>query len=260
MKIEATNIAQYDSLAVLEQQAVLERIQGMDDELSGVLRGLNVKGNGAGTLRASSIPYYMRCPHLGYLDLVCAPLQEHIPAKLRWIFDVGTAVHELVQEKYFPLLRDRGPEEWTVFENELAVWCEELLMSGHSDSMWVVEDHTRTIKFGVEIKTINDNGFTQVKRSNKPKVEHRQQGLFYQWMLDLPVMLYYYVNKNTQARLSIAHPFDSNYWESEVKPVLVSIVEAARAGESPGKKTGYHCRECKYNPLSCKPGKHTRKL
>ena len=267
--IPVSTISEFDVLPIDEQQKVLQHLAQMDNAMSLALEAQCEETVSPGSLRASSLHYYLRCPHRAFLDMLCVAKKDVIPAKLRWIFDFGTMIHELMQEglnnedrthplyAYLDLMTGDG--EWLVErQDEPEVWYEPLLMSGHSDSCMVVRHSVYKLRAGLEIKSINDAGFKQRERMKVPKPEHVDQGLFYQKTLDLPVMNFFYVNKNTAERLVIPYPFDQKRWD-EIEKQVGEIVAAAAEQESLGMVTGRHCRECPFNPLSCQPGKYTRK-
>ena len=273
--IDASTIEEFDCLPVTEQKRIINHLATMAKEIDGALDGLNEVKYGQGQMRASSISYYMKCGFRGFLDLTGAKAFGNFDAKGRKAVNNGTKIHELLQEgihseertseseAYLNLITGKG--RWLVERvDEPVLWSEELRTSGHADSAMVVRHPEWNLRACLEIKSANDNNYKTVVRSHKPLSYHIPQGLFYQWVLDLPVMIYFYWNKNNGDTKSIAMPFDSKKWD-EVYACLKFILDRTIAwskdeGSPPEKNVGFHCRDCPFNPFSCKPGKYVRKL
>lgn len=93
-----------------------------------------------------------------------------IDARTRRIFDNGTKTHERLQE----YLTKQG----MLLMDEIPVLNEYYNIQGHTDGLLSL---SRLEKAVLEIKSINSNGFTQLKDA---KDEHKQQGLSYVYCIE----------------------------------------------------------------------------
>lgn len=93
-----------------------------------------------------------------------------IDARTRRIFDNGTKTHERLQA----YLAEQG----MLLMDEIPVLNEYYNIQGHTDGLLSVSKVEKAI---LEIKSINSNGFTQLKDA---KEEHKQQGLSYVYCVE----------------------------------------------------------------------------
>ena len=93
-----------------------------------------------------------------------------VDARTRRIFDNGTKTHERLQQ----YLAEQG----MLLMDEIPVLNEYYNIQGHTDGLIAVSKVEKAI---LEIKSINSNGFTQLKTA---KDEHVQQGLSYVYCVE----------------------------------------------------------------------------
>lgn len=93
-----------------------------------------------------------------------------VDARTRRIFDNGTKTHERLQE----YLTEQG----MLLMDEIPVLNEAYKIQGHTDGLLAISKVEKAV---LEIKSINSNGFTQLKDA---KEEHRQQGLSYVYCIE----------------------------------------------------------------------------
>ncbi len=62
-----------------------------------------------------------------------------------------------------------------------------------------------------EYKSINDNGYTNLK---SPKVDHKWQASIYSRVFDVPIVVYLYINKDSNKLVDFPVPFDFELWTS----------------------------------------------
>lgn len=93
-----------------------------------------------------------------------------IDARTRRIFDNGTKTHERLQQ----YLTEQG----MLLMDEIPVLNEYYNIQGHTDGLLAVSKVEKAV---LEIKSINSNGFTQLKDA---KEEHKQQGLSYVYCIE----------------------------------------------------------------------------
>lgn len=75
---------------------------------------------------------------------------------------------------------------------------------------------TVAIRIIHEYKSINDNGYTQLK---SPKPDHKWQASIYSRVFDVPVVVYLYVNKDNNKLADFPVPFDFQLWDTIEKKI-----------------------------------------
>lgn len=154
------------------------------------------------------------------------------------IFETGTYIHVLLQN----LCKRAG----CLVKREVAIQNEVLGILGHADGIIRIGGR----KYLLEIKTINDRGFTmttEVQPAHKKQIHAYMRALG----LDAAVVLYY--NKNTQNMKEFVVPYDEAYYRKEVRGRIRHFNRAvehhflpAREGEIP---TKYPCMFCGFSRL-----------
>lgn len=202
------------------------------------LWSLNAKESGrkTGVLHPSSLSV-SRCERALAYELRGEKPVENVNPKLRRIFDIGHSYHEIIQLAL----------QWALpnFHPEVRGKYKDLYIEGSTDGVI-----NGTPREGIEIKTINNNGFTKL---TKPKPEHEEQATIYGIMLDLEAIHYIYVNKDNGDIVVFKKPVDRNVWHGTAAKAT-NIVKKVEAGELPPQLEGkdYVCRECKFSWI-CRP-------
>lgn len=149
---------------------------------------------------------------------------EYIDPRLRRIFDNGSAWHKVMQGYGY-----RGAWGENNYQDEVPIDPDELNEAGEIINPTaerygvkgavdaVVDPYiinvanlgNIAIRVMHEYKTINSNGF---KNLTKPKTDHKWQATVYSKMLDIPVTVYVYTNKDTQQDVDFPVPFDVHLW------------------------------------------------
>ena len=159
------------------------------------------------------------------------------------IFDVGTAVHDMLQK-----FGQMGA--WGIhYVPEAVVEDKDLMIVGHADAdnILVIDDIAGAPIFEVgvvhEYKTINNEGFKGLR--GKPKPQHKQQATVYSRCLNRPVVVYLYVNKDNSNIADFPLPFDPATWEALRQ--RAEVVRNAVLTQIPPQGTvGWHCQNCGY--------------
>lgn len=128
-----------------------------------------------GYLHPSSAAYCLNKQIFEFLGI-----ETQISPELEKIFAIGHMVHDKVQTAW----RNAG----ILYSTEQILQLPEYYISGHADGIGVWNGQ----KFVLEIKSINSNGF----KGNLPKREHIEQVQIYMWVLELPVSVILYINKD----------------------------------------------------------------
>lgn len=123
-------------------------------------------------------------------------------------------------------------------------------ISGHTDGIVQVNTPEGVVRFGLEIKTINDAGY---KKTNSPHGHHITQATVYQACFDLPVFLFLYYNKNDSTMSEFVHIYDHKRWEA-IQKRLNAVRSSAMTNEAPDRETSWQCATCRWKGV-CKPPK-----
>lgn len=190
--------------------------------------------------------------------------EEYIPARLRRIFDFGHAWHDTIQ-KYgcrgaFGKKKDYLPEVRIDPDNGMCARAEVLWIKGAVDAVltsYIIEVAgigKVSIRVIHEYKTINSRGYGML---NKPKTDHKWQATIYSYVLDVPIVVYLYLNKDNQQIADFPIPFSHQLWET-IEEKIEKAQHYVEAGyPPPWEETAAvlqptECKECPYLK-SCQP-------
>ena len=201
--------------------------------------------------------YHIGCGRQLYYDYTGAPSEGAWEPRMRKLLDTGSAIHAQLQA-YLEIIasKSEGTETFTPEadinpdKNPIA---QQMDLSGHTDGVYQVTLTPDKVRFGIEIKTINDDGY---KKTSGPHQEHITQGTIYQKCLDLPLMVFLYYNKNDSSVAEFVQIFDERRWEAIVAKVNM-VRECAFKEVMPEQESGWHCSNCKYKGI-CKPPRRGR--
>lgn len=162
--------------------------------------------------------------------------REFIEPKLRRIFDTGHVYHDLIQST----LRNNI----SGFIPEVKAKDKKLKISGHCDGVI-----NQTKRVGVEIKSINFNGFNDLK---KAKPEHEAQATIYGVTLELEEVHYIYACKETGNTKVFPTQINRAAWHKMARRAE-NILSCVNEGMLPPQiNKDYICKACKYAWI-CKP-------
>lgn len=199
----------------------------------------------------------MGCARALFYSYTNAPAEGSWTPRNRRILDTGTAIHSQLQMYLMEAAKRRKKTE--TFEKEAGISPETnpvadvLDISGHTDGIYTITLPHLEVRFGIEIKSINDTGFKATKSVHQ---EHAVQGTIYQACLDLPVMLFLYYNKNDSNMAEFIQVFDPSIWE-EIKSKVNEVRECMYKNVLPLQEVGFGCKTCKYKAI-CKPPQRAR--
>lgn len=201
--------------------------------------------------------YTMGCARLLYYDLVGEESEGAWEPRMRALLDTGSAVHAQLQA-YLEVVARRSDKTET-FTPEAVVdpdnndVADAMDLSGHTDGIYTVTVPGLSLRFGIELKTIND---ARYKKTSSPHPEHITQGTIYQKCLNLPVMMFVYYNKNDSSMAEYPQVFDTALWNAIVAK-LDHVRDHAFRSEPPERESGWHCVNCKYRKV-CAPPRRTK--
>lgn len=201
------------------------------------------------------------CSRALYYGYIGAPFQSTIAPGLKMIFDHGHAIHHQIQGYLKDWYGDR-------FREEVAVRSDHPIV-GNCDGVVKLKPK---VAFGIEIKSINQKGYSTVCTSG-PKPDHKVQANVYAACLKLPNMEILYYNKNDKveeekktaikdpdivptvsyrlALRSFRVPFDRTLW-SVTKNKMEMVKSCAKKGSPPAREESWVCLNCKYQKI-CGP-------
>lgn len=184
--------------------------------------------------------------------------EEYIPARLRRIFDFGHAWHETIQgygcRGAFGKKKEYLPEVRIDPDNGMCPQAEVLWIKGAVDAVltsYLVEVPGLgkvSIRVIHEYKTINSRGYGML---TKPKTDHKWQATIYSYVLDIPVVVYLYLNKDNQQHTGFPTPFSYPLWET-IEEKIEKVQHYVEAGHHPpweetsAVQKPTECRECPY--------------
>lgn len=198
-------------------------------------------------------------------------LEEIIDPRLRQLFDLGSAWH-LVMQGYGkrgawgdPALYHPestiDPDATTFDDHPIHPLATQLWIKGHVDSVIdrYIIDHVPgigpvSIRLIHEYKTINVNGYSKLTR---PMAKHKMQATIYAAVFDIPIVVYFYTNKDDNKMADFPVPFDHTIWNEAVSKI-VQVQSYVNSGQVPpweltsAVKNQSECMECGYRK-TCQP-------
>lgn len=192
-----------------------------------------------------------------YNEMVGKPQRETHDARLQLIFDFGSALHEVFQT--YGEKGCWGPryEKEVPITGEHQALAAELMMEGSADAENIITiDDIPNSPYAYEVgliheyKSINTNGF---KGLNGPKGNHVQQATVYSVVLNRPIVVYLYMDKNDSNLKDYPIAFDPARWQALYSKGK-QLVDCYDKQVEPPADVGFHCQECGYY-FDCAPAK-----
>ena len=177
------------------------------------------------------------CKRALWYDRTGEAPKSQIPHDLRMIFDMGHALHDMLQGKL--------EKEFDSFESEVPVSAPELHIVGHCDGVF------RDTDWVLEIKTVGESVFSSLI---KPKKEHIYQIHCYMYALDIPRCQLLYVARATGKMRMFKVEFDKQVFD-EVLDIINTVEDHIEEGTVPHREVNkWVCRTCKFLHV-CEPFK-----
>jgi hypothetical protein len=188
-----------------------------------------------------------------YKMMIGEEKDQHIDWRSRLIFDMGHAVHHMLQSygedgAWGPWYRKEVP-----IEPDLYPVAKEFLIYGHADGESVlriddIPDHPYIYEVGLiqEYKTEKTENFS---KRTKVKPEHQQQATSYCVVLNRPITVVLYFNKNTQELLDFPVPLDLKVWGGlrSMFSTLKTHYDNRGSMPPPIGSPGFGCNQCPYS-------------
>lgn len=199
--------------------------------------------------------------------------EEHIEPRLQRTFDLGHAWHHTVQgygrggawcdKEHYHDEVEIDPDKLGPDGRPTLPVAHHLWIRGSVDAIidrYVIPDVPTlgdvTVRMVHEYKTINSNGFTNLKR---PKPEHKWQAMIYSAVFDVPLVVFLYLNKDTSAQIDYPIQFDGALWQ-QIEQKLLTVRHYIEADQFPpweitsAVKDPAECKECGYLKI-CEPNR-----
>lgn len=153
-----------------------------------------------------------------------------IPANMKERFEVGHAVHDMIQAAYENIARKSMGR--ISFQREVRVddtpYAQQHFVSSSCDGVFTIFDSGSPVaRIGLEIKTEAPDSFVKLAG---PRPKHLMQAHLYMKCLDLPYMWFLYINKGNQQRTPMTAPwlvqFDPQMWEQVEKRIQIVLKSA----------------------------------
>jgi CRISPR/Cas system-associated exonuclease Cas4 (RecB family) len=197
--------------------------------------------------------------------------EEFIEARLRRTFDLGHAWHHTVQgygrsgawgpKQYYRDEVDIDPDLLDASGNPVLPVAHDLWIRGSTDAIidrYILPNVPTlgdvAVRLVHEYKTINSNGFANLKR---PKPEHKWQSMIYSAVYDIPLVCVLYLNKDTSAQIDYPLPFDVVLWR-QIEEKIRTVQYYVQNDQMPpweitsAVKNPTECKNCGYEKI-CKP-------
>lgn len=241
----------------------IDQLKNSIEYLSDSNNAVTSEGRKLGIFHPSQIS---GCLLSSYYDYMKFQPKNEINATTRLIFDTGTAVHEQIQEYLSEMFGDSFQDEVEMVIDKIPVpfkrksklhkniKIEDGLINARIEGSCDGVLNFKKVRFGIEIKTINDKGFSTL---SKPKTIHIAQSMTYMWGLDLPFMLFIYYNKNNSQIKMYGVKFDMEmFLEKSCKRVAL-ILNAIEDNTTPDADGSYfQCKGCGYRYMCPKITKY----
>jgi len=184
----------------------------------------------------------------------------HIPVVWKKRFEMGHAVHNMLQKQFHQMAND---SDGTIeFDDEVRISPERQPMAekwqiySSCDGIFTFRenrDAPPTARLGLEIKTISPTSFTKL---NKPEPGHVEQAHVYMACLDLPMVWFLYWDKGYQNTTGTNLPafmvkFDLKVWQ-KLEEKFDRLHAMAMVHRLPDRKESMICEFCSYASI-CQP-------
>lgn len=152
-------------------------------------------------------------------------------------FDIGTAMHSLIQAHFLNMYEDQFEEE---------VWLKNkriMINSSHTDGRFMFSN----VRFLLELKSIKEGGnFGWEKIQDRPFPDNVRQVMTYMYLDDCPFGLILYWCKNNSKMKEHVITWDDEVWDQLLGGAIQPVLDAVESGEEPPANPGYHCRYCDF--------------
>lgn len=198
-------------------------------------------------------------------------MEEFIEPRIQQLFDLGSAWHIVMQRygkkgawgngNFYHPEASIDPDALTFDGLPVHPIAAQYWIKGHVDA--VIDRYEidnvpgvgpLSIRLVHEYKTINSNGYSKLTR---PMPKHKMQATIYSAVLDIPIVVYFYTNKDDNKMADFPVPFDVTIW-NEVVTKIIQVQSYVNTDQMPpwevtaAVKNPAECMECAFRKL-CQP-------
>lgn len=183
------------------------------------------------------------CDMMLFLELIGGgSVRKNVPT-LQKVYDVGTAVHEVLQYYHGTRALFYNYDYWQEigFDYRKQSEVPELRMSGHCDGVsegWPLKEN----KLLWEFKSIRSSAYERLKT---PSAAYIAQVHAYMANLGIPYSVILYINKDDSNLAAFKIPFKKSIWQPH-EDRIKRIVELVDQIKEPTKLAGRHCFKCRF--------------
>lgn len=209
-----------------------------------------------------------KCLRETYYSLVGEEKRNNVNLKMRRVFHMGHAIHDMVQKELLKMAALAQAEElaqkngWYMeFEPEAKVNPSKQALAAKykiyssCDGVFTfreLEHGEVVLRVGLEIKSESPDGYEKL---SAPKKDHVEQVHVYMACLDLPLLWFFYMNKGNQNSTPSQSPwlitFNPQVW-NRLEQRAQQVLEHEAQGAYPAREEGFHCGFCPY-AWHCQP-------
>jgi hypothetical protein len=197
-----------------------------------------------------------QCGRRNVYEFTRAPAIQTIDPDDLEVFDMGHAVHGMIQGKMADMRRALSPKKIGYefrsevgYDKETDVLYRELHIGGTTDGIleiWADDWKQRGI---LEVKSINGKNFALLKG---PKEDHVLQAHLYAFRFDCPIIWVWYFNKDTSRRKVYPIVFQQALLDKALERIEGWLAHAHAGTLPPREESFYICPRCEYRDV-CKP-------
>lgn len=188
---------------------------------------------------------------------------DRVSKKMKAIFEIGHAIHDLVQTR----LEGLGPrlvryglqyefQREVPYDPETDQLFLELSIGGTTDGLLRIWNAVFEQRGVVEIKSQSHDKHEEMAKealkTGKALKPHLMQSHIYAWRFKLPLIWVFYYNKNNSKWQAIPHLFETQIFDDAIVWFAECLDYATRGELPPRDEAWFLCKECPYRTL-CKP-------
>jgi len=129
------------------------------------------------------------------------------------LFEDGNWRHHKWQYIFYDMERVLGRNRFRVLAIEKFVTIPDLYVAGSLDVLIAIRINGKWRKYVIDIKGINDRGFTWINQSGAPKDDNVRQLLLYMKAVNVRRGILLYDNKNNNRPKTFTVDFNTEHWE-----------------------------------------------
>lgn len=205
-----------------------------------------------GLFHPSSIGYCSRKMQYHYL---CEPVIHKIPSATRSIFDLGHAIHDMLQHRLNKVLDRKFKDsdikvtltvEESINNTEFAL---EHHLAGSADGVIRLDEDDKTTTLIYEAKSISSKGWAKL---SSPLIKHRMQASIYAKCFGAEYILFEYFCKDNSRSKWYLIDLDEEALDTAMNQIEKVVRATERLTMVPREGSSFECSDCPYLE-TCQP-------